>query len=110
MKYRVNDVARIYAKEFLNFLVKSKISSYNKNAYELFVYSIYSIYNIEYSGRLNSLIIKNGEKCIKHLKSINGVPKRIGRLSNSDKQSIIDCSCVYTLAIIQYHTGYKKKG
>ena len=105
MKRHVSDISREYAKGFMRFLVDNNISEYKSAAYELFVYSLYSVYGFTYTKKLNTLITKNGEKCVAYLKTLDGVPKRLGYLTFEEKQSIVDCSCVYTVVALQYYTG-----
>ena len=105
MKGNISDISRNYAKGFVNFLVEQEIESKKGSAYELFVYSIYSIYGKPYIKKYNSLITRFGKDCIGYLKKIDGVPKRIGNLFSFEKEDIVNCSCVYALVALQYYSG-----
>ena len=103
--WNINDVSKAYAKGFVKFLKDNNIDNFRSSSYELFVYSISAVYGIPYNKRLNSLIKRKGNKCIKYLSSLSGVPKKAGRLSREDRKRLVECSCVYVVVAMQYYSG-----
>lgn len=104
MRYNLWFVSKVYAKGFITFLNKNSISGNRVDVFNLFVYAIESIY-FRKSSLGNTLINGYGFKCIKYLRSLDNVPRKIGKLSLKSRKYIVDSSKVYTLVAIQYFSG-----
>lgn len=74
------------------------------NAFELFLYSMKSLYNLEVS-EYNLEIRKYGERCIKCLGKVKGIPKELRTATLEERMNLIKCCKVYIVVIFQAQKG-----
>ena len=104
MKTSIHVVAREYAKEFYNYVVKININTTNENLYKLFSYCMCEILDIE-SAEYNLEIRKYNIRCVKNLRKIKCNRLEIENLSLEERVDLLECSKIYLTVILQ---GYKK--
>lgn len=102
--YNIHVLARVYSKEFCKFLNKYKIKTDETNAFELFSYSMKKIYDIE-TTEYNLEIRKYGEKCIKFLSKVKGIPLDLRKAPLEERINLIKCCRVYIVVILQAQRG-----
>lgn len=98
---KISDLSRVYSKNYIRFLVEKDISLSSKDAYNLFRCVMCKLYGFRYEYE-SKLIKKYFVDCYNLLNTV----KSIYKVDNDvDKKSIIECSCVYSLVLIQYCAG-----
>lgn len=98
MIYNLRKVTSDYVKGFLEFVrQKNFIDVDTKSLYELFSYSLETIYNLP-AAEMNEYIQLYGGECIAHLKKLKNVPKRISRLGMNDRVSVVTMCKSYFVA------------
>ena len=98
--YNMHVLARVYSKEFCRFLKRHKMKINETNAFELFVYSMKRLYDLE-TTEYNLEIRKYGERCINHLSKVKGIPKELRNATLEERINLIKCCKVYIVVIFQ---------
>lgn len=99
MIYNLKKVTGVYVKGYYNFLIDKKIENENmEELYDLFSFSIKNIYELPSSER-NFFTDTYGDECIKHLRKLRGVPKKIGKLDTNSRLSIVTMCKSYYVAV-----------
>lgn len=102
--YNIHVLARVYSKEFCKFLKRHRIRTNENNAFELFSYSMKTIYGIE-TSEYNLEIRKYGERCIKFLSKVKGIPLDLRKATVEERMNLIKCCKVYIIVILQAQMG-----
>ena len=98
--YNIHVLARVYSKEFCKFLKRYKLKINENNAFELFVYSMKKLYNLE-ATEYNLEIRKYSEKCIIYLSKVKGIPADLRKSTLEERIDLIRCCKVYIVVIFQ---------
>lgn len=89
MRYDLKNVAGAYIKGFNSFVEKNKLNDVsNSELYDLFSFSIKSIYRLA-SSESNYYIDMYGGDCIAFLLKVKGVPKKISNLSINTRLDVV---------------------
>lgn len=98
MIYNLRKVTGDYVKGFLEFVrQKNFIDVDTKSLYELFSYSLETIYNLP-AAEMNEYIQLYGGECTAYLKKLKNVPKRISKLGMSDRVAVVTMCKSYFVA------------
>ena len=109
MIYNLKKVTGIYVKGFCSYMENQKIHNENKEElYDLFSYCIKNIHGLP-ACEHNYFTEQYGEDCIKYLKKLKGVPKKINKLGANDRISIV-FMCKSYLAAIDLISRSKEEG
>ena len=109
MIYDLKKVTGIYVKGFCDFIEKNKLGNEDmQGLYDLFSYAIKGIHGLPCSER-NYFTDVYGDDCIKHLKKLRGVPKKVSKLDTNDRIAIVTMCKSYFVAILVLNDE-KEKG
>ena len=99
MVYDTKKVAMAYVEQFGRFINEYKLGNNSmEDLYGLFSYSLNTLNLLATRG--NSFLIENyGADCIMYLKKTKRVPKRVTKLSTSDRVGIVTMSLSYFVAV-----------
>lgn len=104
-KYNMFIISRLYLKSFYKFLVEKTNIRSSKESYNLFMYSIKKLYDletVEYSESIN----KYGKDCIKYLSNTSGTPNNKENISYEDRVRLVSVCEGYVQAtgLLTYNT------
>ena len=89
MVYNLKKITEIYVRGFFDYIKLRKLSLDNIEAlYDLFSYSIKVIHELPPCER-NYYTENYGDDCISYLKKLKYTPKRVSKLSMTDKINIV---------------------
>lgn len=89
MRYDLKRVAGNYVRGFNAFIEKYKLTDVsNSDLYDLFSYSIKSIYGLA-SSENNYYIDMYSDDCISYLLKLKGVPKKLGNISINVRLDVV---------------------
>lgn len=97
-KHNIFITSRLYLKNYYKYLISRTDIQKSDDAYDLFMYSMKKIYNLD-AVEYSSAIEKYGEECIKALKETEGVPKVTNSVSFEDRVRLISVCEGYAKAI-----------
>lgn len=99
MIFNLKAVTRHYVNGYFDFLKKNKLLDEQKeDLFDLFSYCLKHIYGLP-SSENNYFIDMYSEGCIKHLKKLKGVPKKVDKITVSERVSIVTMCNNYYLAV-----------
>ena len=98
---KISDLAREYAKKYINFLIENDIYLSSRDAYNMFRFTLCRLYGFN-CGEYSPLLLVYHNDCYNTLLDVK---ERYTVSGLIEKKSIIEFSCVYTLVLIQYCSG-----
>lgn len=110
MIYNLKTVTGHYVNGYYQFLDKNKLLNEEKeDLFNLFSYCLKHIYGLP-SSEKNYFIDMYGAECIKRLKKLKGVPKKVEKIATAERVSIVTMCNNYFVAVELKSEGLKLNG